>query len=277
MRRTRLGALLLAGVVALTGGVAQSAPASAATTSVLVMSAGQKRAVDSWVPNGDYSFVVKPGSFSVDQQGTLNGPRQIVTSRSCWEVNTPHPSTNSSYVGLTNAGDFQLVVPGAGVVWHSNTAGRGGKYLMLTRTGDLVLYTANWKILWQSASGQCWMKSNTVLASNHSIRVGYTFSGTRPWRVLAMQTNGNLVLRHGSKVVWQTRTNVPGSRAALTTLGELLVQAPNGKVLWRSNRRSSPNCACALDLGFPALAELAITNVSTGPSITVWQVPVPPA
>jgi hypothetical protein len=164
------------------------------------------------------------------------------------------------------------------VVWHSNTAGRGGKYLMLTRTGDLVLYTANWKILWQSASGPCWMKSNTVLPSNNSIRVGYTFSGkARPWRVLTMQTNGNLVLRYGSKVVWQTRTNVPGSRAALTTLGELLVQAPNGKVLWRSNRRSGPNCACLLTLGQPAFPELAIYDIRTPPWITVWQAPVPPA
>jgi len=270
--------LLLAGVVALAGGVVQSAPASAATTSVLVMSAGQKRIVNSWVANGDYEFDVGPSSFSVTQQGTLNDPRQTATSYTCWEVNVANPATFSSYLGLTNAGDLQIVIPGTGVVWHTNTAGRGGKYLMLTRTGDLILYTANWKILWQSASGPCWMKSNAVLASNHSIRVGYTFNGTHPWRVLAMQTNGNLVLRHGSKVVWQTRTNVPGSHAALTTLGELLVQAPNGKVLWRSNRRSSPNCACALSLGFPSLPDLVITNeVTTGPAITVWQVRVPPA
>jgi len=147
---------------------------------------------------------------------------------------------------------------------------------MLTRAADLVLYTADWKIVWQSASGPCWLNANSLLASNHSLRKGWTLNGKpAPWLVLAMQANGNLALRSGSTTVWQTHTSVPGAYLAFTANGELLVRSPGGQVLWRNNRHASTGCACWLRMDYPYRNQMAVMDYTSGRASIVWHSTTP--
>ncbi|MGL5862853.1 MAG: hypothetical protein ACRCY9_16515, partial [Phycicoccus sp.] len=124
----------------------------------------------------------------------------------------------------------------AGVLWRAGTAGRGGVRLALTNSGNLLMLNAAGSVVWQLGTGRAIMAANSILPSNSRLvsRAGNAYGN--PTQTLSMQTDGNLVYREGSTVRWQTRTRVPGSRAALTTKAELLVLSPAGTVLWRSGR-----------------------------------------
>jgi hypothetical protein len=54
---------------------------------------------------------------------------------------------------------------------------------------------------------------------------------------LTMQTDGNLVARNGSTVVFSTGTAVPGSGALMHPGGYVEVRSPSGATLWRSPSR----------------------------------------
>src|SRR5882762_7998624 len=94
MRRRRSGVLLLVAVVvqaAIVVGVGvQAIPASAATTSVLVLEAGQLRREA--IYNGPAGLEVGPGELSTTYGGTLNGPGRLQVSDTCWHVlDNVHP------------------------------------------------------------------------------------------------------------------------------------------------------------------------------------------
>ncbi len=60
-------------------------------------------------------------------------------------------------------------------------------------------------------AGDSILPSNRKLASDRNVEA----FGVRD--SLSMQTDGNLVYRKNTKVVWQSNTHVQGSRAGLTT------------------------------------------------------------
>ncbi|MGW6278383.1 hypothetical protein [Kribbella sp. NPDC055071] len=281
MRRTWLGILLLVGVVAqsavLPADAVQATAVAAPSPLVTVLEAGQKLYGYASVANGPASFVVNTSEFTVNYDGVLNGPGRIELGDLCWQVlDAVHPALTRIYAELTTAGDFRLVAPGVGVLWNSNTAGRGGKRLVLTRTANLILYTADGRIVWQSTSGQCWLNANSALSSKQSLRLGWTKNRTpAPWLVLAMQANGNLVLRRGRHTVWQVRPNVPGSYLRFTSNGELLIRSPSGKLLWRSGRHAKTGCACWLRMNHPYAGQIAVMDYSGRTPVTVWQSPLP--
>ncbi|MFF1822615.1 hypothetical protein ACFVWG_35260 [Kribbella sp. NPDC058245] len=276
MRRVWLAILLLVGVVTQAGVLAGQATA-AAPPPVRVLDAGQRTSGYYAVANGPASFEVSTSAFLVSYNGILNGPGRLQFGDRCWLViHTIHPSLTNAYTDLTPAGDFRLIGPGVGVLWHSNTAGLGGKHLMLTRDANLILTTASGKVVWQSTSSQCWLNANSVLASKQSLRSGWTKNTTpKPWLVLTVQANGNLVLRYGSTIVWQVRPNVPGAYLRFTADGELILRSPSGQALWRSGRHASTGCACWLRLD-PYAGQISVVDYSGRTPAVIWKSPLRP-
>lgn len=99
--------------------------------------------------------------------------------------------------------------------------------------------TSAGKVVWQSGSGSTLLPANSILRSNSRLVNAWGDQQGEPVRTLSMQTNGNLVYRVGSTVRWQTRTGVAGSHAAVTTRAQLIVVAPDGRVLWSSGKTGS--------------------------------------
>lgn len=77
--------------------------------------------------------------------------------------------------------------------------------------------------------------AHTEMFSGHSLSSGGRLTSHDRHTELTMQTNGNLVLRNQRGVIWQTRTNSPGSRLYLSSVsGRLYVIDKSGHVRWQT-------------------------------------------
>jgi len=194
--------------------------------------------------NGGFTLAVGSDRVEIDQTAWVNGPQgRDYTSTGTWFRDDPqgfHQANNdATLLAFYCNGDLALRHSDGALLWHSNTANRGAVALSVTSGGNLVMTTAGGRVVWQSGSGSAILPSNSVLPSNHRLVSGWADQQGAPARSLNMQTDGNLVYRVGSTVRWQTRTATAGSHAALTTRGQLLVVAPDGRVLWSSRNTGS--------------------------------------
>ena len=192
--------------------------------------------------NGAYELSVGSGIVSLRQSIPMSGSRgRDSFSTTTWFRDDPSGATQAlphdrSSLALYCNGDLALRSAAGRLLWHTNTANRGVVRLALTSTGTLLLQNRAGGIVWHSGSGSVGMPANSLLRSNTRLvnRAGEQYGD--PVQTLAMQTDGNLVYRRGSRVVWQSGTRVPGSYAALTTKAQLLVLAPGGRVLYVAGR-----------------------------------------
>lgn len=193
--------------------------------------------------SGNNQLVVSSDQLSLDQFVVMNGPSGPETyGETTWaaaDVTGSHSRDgHATTLAFYCSGELALT-DAAGTMWRSNTAGRGGVRLALTTTGNLVMYNSAGGIVWQTGTGRAIMAANSILPSNSRLASAAMAMQGDPVQTLAMQTDGNLVYREGSTVKWQTNTRVRGSRAVMTTAGELRVLSPSGTILWRSGRTGS--------------------------------------
>ncbi len=189
--------------------------------------------------NGNYRLWVTREAVDITQTIPVDGPGgRLYPSVSTWfrdDVGAPAPrTTTASYLAFYCNGDLSLRRSDGHLIWHTDTAGRGATKLALTSGGNLVMYDTAGRVVWQSGSGQAALGANSILRSNSKLTNLTGDQYGEPVQTLAMQTNGNLVYREGTRVRWQSGTSVAGARAALTTKGQLIVQAPDGRILWRT-------------------------------------------
>jgi hypothetical protein len=193
--------------------------------------------------NGRFTLTVSSDYLELDEMAWLNGPAgRDYTSTGTWFRDEPtgfHTDHDATMLAFYCNGDLALRHSSGKLLWHSNTANKGAVRLSLTSGGNLVMTTATGTVVWQSGSGSVLLPANSVLRSNSRLVHAWADQQGNPVRTLSMQTDGNLVYRVGSAVKWQTNTHVPGSHAGVTTRAQLVVVAPDGRVLWSSRATGS--------------------------------------
>jgi hypothetical protein len=70
-----------------------------------------------------------------------------------------------------------------------------------------------------------------LASGRHLVNRSDNFS---PARTLTMQTDGNLVARCGSTVVWSSHTSSPGAQLQMQRDGNAVVYATSGRAVWSS-------------------------------------------
>ncbi|KAJ9554555.1 hypothetical protein OSB04_018600 [Centaurea solstitialis] len=71
-------------------------------------------------------------------------------SQVIWFANEDHPIRQGAILNLTAAGDLVLQDVDGTKVWTTNTTGKSVAGIILTRTGNLVLFNAHNSVVWQS-------------------------------------------------------------------------------------------------------------------------------
>lgn len=242
-----LAAVAAAALSAVGAGVTTSAPANATTTRGSTLTACHSLSN----PHGSYSTEVLvandtqgdrydvsigAGAVYLDQNVSFSTPGSPGSAGGTnWTQGGSAKGAGSTKLALYCNGDLALLGPKGTRLWHSNTAGKGGKRVTLTTGGNLVIYTAKNKAVWSSRTGR------DMLVSGHSLWAGQTLVGAvRQYssrNTLTMQSDGNLVHRCNGVVRWQTHTSAARSHARITPHGLLQVVSPTGRVLWTTSRQ----------------------------------------
>ncbi|GAA2033122.1 hypothetical protein GCM10009740_24310 [Terrabacter terrae] len=213
--------------------------------------------------NGPYTLSVFSEYVQLSQNVVFPGEQSVGYEAINWTRTNPRmpaTATDQTLLALYCNGDLAIRRSNGTVLWHSNTANRGVTRLALTSGGNLLLLTAGGAVVWQAGTGSSTMPANSILPSNRKLTSDRNVEGWGVRDSLSMQTDGNLVYRQNVKVVWQSNTHVPGSRAGLTTRGQLAVITPDGRYIWMS--RSVGSRHSLLDVGLGGVYELVDNNVT---------------
>ncbi|WP_374970335.1 hypothetical protein [Terrabacter sp. BE26] len=213
--------------------------------------------------NGPYTLAVYSTEAQLTQDVVFPGEAMVAYEALNWiksDLSSPPRATDRTYLALHCNGDLALRRSNGTLLWHSNTANRGVTRLALTNGGNLLLLNGAGTVVWQAGTGSSTMPANSVLASNRKLTSDRDMELFGVRRSLSMQTDGNLVLRENTKVVWQSNTHVRGSRAGLTTKGQLAVITPQGRYIWMSRPVGARHSF--LDVGLGGVYELVNNNVT---------------
>ena len=129
--------------------------------------------------------------------------------------------------------------------WESGTAGRYAQHIVMQDDGNLVIYSVEGDPTWSSRAsiGAIWLgttlKPGQKLSAGQNLAVGM-------YR-LAMQPDGNLVLRRNGVAVWHTRTQGhPGAYLLMQPDGNAVIYSVDRKALWYTRTAGRPNSTMRL-------------------------------
>jgi hypothetical protein len=203
-------------------------------------------------------------------------------------------------LAMQGDGNLVLYLDGTHALWASNTAGRGGVVVVMQTDGNLVVYDADDRPVWadgkagnaaaslamqddgnvveySTASKVLWATGTNVpvlpkpsgcgaMTAGQALQQSESLGSCDGTHMLVMQTDGNLVLYHSGKALWESNTagttaytaemqgdgnfvlydaehaplwasRTPGSGGAHLAMqddGNLVVYASGGKALWAS-------------------------------------------
>ena len=129
--------------------------------------------------------------------------------------------------------------------WSSRTQGNPGARAVMQDDRNVVVYSATGRPLF--ATGTVCSTSYTAVAEGVEIddvtmAPGHFMQSPDRRTTLTMQTDGNLVLRAGNRVLWHTHTHGnPGAFLRHQADGNLVVYSARGRALWSSGTRWSPD------------------------------------
>lgn len=87
-----------------------------------------------------------------------------------------------------------------------------------------------------------------TLQAGQSLTPGQSLKSKNGYHVLAMQTDGNLVLYSLGYPIWSTKTNGKSvGRVQMQTDGNLVLYSPGNKPLWASNTEKGPSALIMQD------------------------------
>ncbi|MEW9555444.1 hypothetical protein [Nonomuraea sp. NPDC050783] len=119
-------------------------------------------------------------------------------------------------------------------LWGSATADSPGAWLAVQDDGNLVIYSTEKVALWSRSF------SVGRLQSGRSLTAGQMVTSRNREYKLVQQGDGNLVLLHGQKPLWSSRTaSSPGAITVMQKDGNLVVQKDH-QVLWNTKTAGSP-------------------------------------
>lgn len=161
---------------------------------------------------------------------------------SMWSTQT---SGSDGYAAVVQSdGNFVLYGKTSDALWNTETSGHGGAALELQNDGNLVVYQHG-KALWNAgtvftsappkATGCGEIQDGRGLVAGQSVK---SCGGSY---MLAMQTDGNLVMYRGSHAVWSSNTaGKKGYKAVMQSDGNFVVYDWRGAALWNSQTSGHP-------------------------------------
>lgn len=178
------------------------------------------------------------GHLVMQRDGNLVGYRADGTPT--WYTGT---NVAGSRAVLQSDGNLVLADPVGRPLWTSATT--TGATLAVSDQGVPSLRDASGTTIWNGAAGY---HLGGVTAWGTLRPDGRIMSPN--WRYLiAMQTDGNLVLYGPSGPLWWSGTNQPGSFLSIQGDGNLVVYSPAGKPLWSSGTRAAGTYLAVQDDG----------------------------
>jgi hypothetical protein len=121
--------------------------------------------------------------------------------------------------------------------WASNTVGRGtsgGCRLVMQNDANLVLYSGS-TALWSSQGGSTEVKHGDTLPAGQRLNHNQSLTSHNGKYIALMQPDGNFVLYHGTRALWNAATHGSGSTyVTAQTDGNLVVYDATGKPHWNS-------------------------------------------
>ena len=168
--------------------------------------------------------IVSPEGFvslrmQADGQLTIwAGGRQLWTS---------HTTGVHNYAQVQKNGYLQIYSRSGRLLW-SRWIGGTGSVLYVQNNGNVVGKNAAKKVIWQTNTLAFELDAGSALLSGQAL---YGPGG----EILRMGTDGNLALRRGSTIIWQTSTTGnKGARLALNGDGNLVLYSRSNRILWNS-------------------------------------------
>ena len=200
--------------------------------------------------NSAYKFV-----FQGDGNAVLV---EAGSGRPLWQTNT-----RGKYAVMQNDGNFVVYDGDRKPAWQSKTAGNPGAKLQVQNDANLVIVTADGDVLWSTNSARKpeVIKEDVVKAkydkdvsggreprNNGSAIVAGRYIKGDVWVVnanlnLLFQLDGNLVLLHNRKPVWQSGTHGRGHTLNFQPDANLTIQDINQNVIWATHNLSPPEKA----------------------------------
>lgn len=216
----------------------------------------------SWLLSRSLRFDLTVWGGGLQLQDNVQRTRMVGAGYPTWARYAENGRSRSATLTMQRDGNLVLRGDNGRIAWSSHTNGRGN-YARLLDDGRFVVRNRNDVTIWSSGTSAVLMVTGDKLLPGHllSNHTGHTV--TR----LIMGSGGNLVLRNGSRRVWQTDTHVRGSYLTVTEGRRLAVVKPNGHVAWHS-----------LEVGHGPLLTVArngrITLTGVSPSDRCWVRPV---
>ena len=242
-RRGRNTAAVLAAAGAVLAGLLTGATAS---TQPAVADLGTRLSAGQTLRAGQ-ALTSTGGQYQLTIADEHGSPVPQVVSRTCgWLV----PRTildagvpaQSGELRMGTDGNLTLVQDGQ-VTWASDTAGNPGAYLTMQADGNLVVYTAANKPLFNTgrelacqyldAGQEGWWWVDTQQSGAQVMQAGDSIVSSNGRFRLMMQGDGNLVLLDRGVPIWHTSTHGNrGARLVMQTDGNLVLYSAQGRPLW---------------------------------------------
>lgn len=214
---------------------------------------------------GQTELLVESGDLGLYQYVAANG---LTAGIEDLFIDQYVPSSDKTILVMQGDGNLVLYRSNGQALWNSRTAGTGKhNRLVVQDDGNLVIYTNANKAVWSSGTTKVVLGPGSKLASGTRWITRETL-GRPGSTVLAMQTDGNLVLYRDPQHIWSTQTYVRGSYLTILANGNLKIIAPNSKTVWSSGPQPGcQHCWMALTLNSIQIS---------GGSNDQWVRPYPP-
>jgi hypothetical protein len=251
--------LILFGVSLAVVGGASAAPAVAGAPAG---QAGRLLAGQSWTsidgplqsPSRRFNLSAFADSLQLTENVSAGGK---AVGAACWERLIPGRNPNAATrLSMQTDGNLVLYSGQHHPLWSTRTAGTGThNYFQVQDDGNLVVHTATGHVLWAAGEQGCLMVAGGRIAPGHALTA---LGALTHFVSLKMQTDGNLVLRYGSRVDWASNTHSAGATLALLTNGSLIIQSKTKKTIWSSGTagRGAHSYLLVYDYGRAAAAQL---------------------
>jgi cell wall-associated NlpC family hydrolase len=239
----------------------------------------QTMTVDSTLGSGR-TLVANQSLFSKSHEYVLmmqsDGNLVMYGQTATW---TTHTSGNpGAWVAMQTDGNLVEYSAAGRALWDTQTNGKGGATLQITDSNNLAVTSPQSVIYWQSAPPRTSGSSSTgtpvgsapttsTLAVGHWL--GPAQSLTNGGYQLQMQTDGNLVLRGGGRVLWATNTvGHPGAALVMQGDGNLVIYKSQTNLASLWSARSYGTGATTTTLGSDGNI-----LISTAAGVAVFEAP----
>jgi hypothetical protein len=136
---------------------------------------------------------------------------------------------------LQHDGNFVLYNREDRAVWNTGTPGHTGAHLQVQNDNNVVLYASNGGLLWSTSTWAAQPSGCRDLRANQQFLPGYGVSACNGSTRLTLQTDGNLVLKDGSKVLWSSGTAGKDARfAMLQNDGNFVIYDSDDQAIWNT-------------------------------------------